>query len=138
MCYLILRSLNCRPAFAGPIRTRIILGRGGAVMEFESARDVMERRYGRLDSGQTALRIAGREYRLREILAHWMLDVEGILSIDGGELGGGRYWIRFLDSDDRRYAVFEFDAGFDILSKMRADSLEWEGDGFFFSRIWAG
>jgi hypothetical protein len=107
-------------------------------MEFESAREAMERRYGRLDSGQTALRIAGREYRLREILAQWMLDVEGVLSIDGGDLGGGRYWIRFLDSDDRRYAVFEFDAGFDILSKMRADSLEWEGDGFFFSRIWAG
>jgi hypothetical protein len=107
-------------------------------MEFESARDVMERRYGRLDSGQTALRITGREYRLREILAHWMLDVEGILSIDGGDLGAGRYWIRFLDSDDRRYVVFEFDAGFDILSEMRADSLEWEGDDFFFSRIWAG
>ena len=75
-------------------------------MEFESAREAMERRYGRLDSGQTALRIAGREYR--------------------------------LDSDDRRFVVFEFDAGFDILSEMRADSLAWEGDDFFFSRIWAG
>ena len=54
------------------------------------------------------------------------------------DLGGDRDWIRFLDSDDRRYVVFEFDAGFDILSEMRADSLEWEGDDFFFSRIWAG
>jgi hypothetical protein len=66
------------------------------------------------------------------------VDVEGILSIDGEDLGGDRYWIRFLDSDDRRYVVFEFDSGFDILSEMRADSLEWEGDDFFFSRIWAG
>jgi hypothetical protein len=33
--------------------------------------------------------------------------------------------------------VFEFDAGFDILSEMRADTLEWDGDDFF-SRIWAG
>jgi hypothetical protein len=65
-----LSSLNCRPAFADPIRTRIILVRGGGAMEFESTRDVMERRYGRLDSGQAALRITGREYRLREILAH--------------------------------------------------------------------
>src|SRR3990172_1686637 len=112
----------------------IILDRGGADMERESARTVMERRYGELDSGRTTLRIAGREYRLREILARWMLDVEGVLSIDGGELGGGRYWIRFLDGDDRRYVVFEFDTGFDILSEMRADSLLWEGDDFFFSR----
>ena len=103
-------------------------------MERESARTVMERRYGELDSGRTTLRIAGREYRLREILARWMLDVEGVLSIDGGGLGGGRDWIRFLDGDDRRYGVFEFYTGFDILSEMRADSLLWEGDDFFFSR----
>ena len=69
-------------------------------MEFESAREVMERRYGRLDSGQTALRIAGREYRLREILAHWMLDVEGVLSIDGGDLGRARYILRYDRSWD--------------------------------------
>jgi len=98
----------------------------------------MERRYGALGSGKTVLRVAGREYRLREILARWMLDVEGILSIDGGELGEGRYWIRFHDSDDLRVVAFEFDAAFDILSEERVDSLEWEGDDFFFSRIWAG
>ncbi len=103
-------------------------------MERESARTLMERRYGVLGSGRSALRIAGREYRLREIFARWMLDVEGILSIDAGDLGDGRYWIRFLDGDDRRFVVFEFDGGFDILSEMRADSLEWEGDDFFHSR----
>ncbi len=107
-------------------------------MERESARTVMERRYGELGSGRTALAIAGREYRLKEILARWMLDVEGILSIDGGELGDGRFWIRFHDSDDLRIVVFEFDADFAILAEMRADSLEWEGDDFFYSRIWAG
>jgi chemotaxis protein methyltransferase CheR len=82
--------------------------------------------------------IAGREYRLREILARWMLDVEGVLSIDGGDMGGGRYWIRFLDGDDRQFVVFEFDTDFAILSEMRADSLAWEGDDFFYMRIWAG
>jgi hypothetical protein len=107
-------------------------------MEHESARAVMERRYGEPGTGQTVLMIAGREYRLREILARWMLDVEGILSVDGGDLGGDRHWIRFHDSDDLRFVVFEFDAAFDILSEMRADSLAWEGDDFFFSRIWAG
>jgi len=40
-------------------------------MERESARTVMERRYGELGSGQTALRIAGREYRRRESLARY-------------------------------------------------------------------
>ena len=107
-------------------------------MERESARTVMERKYGELGSGRIVLAIAGREYRLKEILARWMLDVEGILSIDGGELGDGRFWIRFHDSDDLRIVVFEFDVGFEIMSEMRADSLEWEGDDFFYSRIWAG
>jgi hypothetical protein len=107
-------------------------------MEYESAKEIMERRYGKVDSGRTVLRIGAREYRLREILAHWMLNVEGVLSIDGGELGADRYWIRFLDSDDRRFVVFEFDGNFEILSELRADSMNWEGDDFFYSRIWAG
>ncbi len=107
-------------------------------MERESARALMERRYGEPGTGSSALAVAGREYRLKQILARWMLDVEGILSIDAGELGGGRYWIRFHDSDDLRIVVFEFDESFSILSEMRADALEWEGDDFFYSRIWAG
>jgi hypothetical protein len=64
--------------------------------------------------------------------------VERILSIDAGELGDGRFWIRFHDSDDLRIVVFEFDEQFSILSEMRADSPEWEGDDLFYSRIWAG
>lgn len=107
-------------------------------MERESARTVMERKYGEVGTGKSVLAIAGRELRLRQILARWMLDVEGILSIDAGELGDGRFWIRFHDSDDLRIVVFEFDEQFSILSEMRADSLEWEGDDFFYSRIWAG
>jgi hypothetical protein len=30
--------------------------------------------------------------------------------------------------------VFEFNGDFDILSEMRVDSLEWEGEDFFGSR----
>jgi hypothetical protein len=107
-------------------------------MERESAKTVMERKYGEVGTGKSVLAIAGRELRLRQILARWMLDVEGIMSIDAGELGDGRFWIRFHDSDDLRIVVFEFDEQFSILSEMRADSLEWEGDDFFYSRIWAG
>lgn len=107
-------------------------------MERESAKVLMERTYGPVGSGRERLTIGGRQYRLKEILARWMLDVEGIMSIDAGELGAGRYWIRFLDSDDRRFVVFEFDEAFAIRAEMRADSLEWEGDDFFYSRIWAG
>lgn len=98
----------------------------------------METRYGEVGSGRTMLRIGERDWRLKEVLACWMLDVEGIVSIDGGEMGGGRYWIRFQDSDDQRLVVFEFDRNFNILSEMRADCLEWEGEDFFYSRIWAG
>jgi hypothetical protein len=104
----------------------------------ESMKERMERMYGAPGSGKDVIRIGSREYRLKEVLARWMLDVEGIISIDGGEKGDDRFWIRFLDSDDLRFVVFEFDDTFAILEEMRADSLLWEGDDFFYSRIWAG
>ncbi|MGA7106073.1 MAG: hypothetical protein WBX49_12110 [Candidatus Deferrimicrobiaceae bacterium] len=97
-------------------------------------REEMEKKYGEVESGSTTLVIRGVTYRLREILARWMMDVPEIMTLDGGTLGGDRYWIRFIDKDDRYYVVFEFNAEFDILSEMRADSLAWEGEDFFASR----
>ncbi len=104
----------------------------------ESGKDRMERKYGAPGSGKDVLRIGAKEFRLREILSRWMLDVEGIISVDAGQTGDGRFWIRFLDSDDLCFVVFEFDETFSILEEARADSLGWEGDDFFYSRIWAG
>lgn len=60
--------------------------------------------------------------------------VPEILTLEGGTLGEDRHWIRFIDKDDRTYVVFEFNGDFDILSEMRVDSLEWEGEDFFGSR----
>ena len=51
-----------------------------------------------------------------------------------GDARGDRHWIRLIDKDDRTYVVFEFNEDFDILSEMRVDSLEWEGEDFFGSR----
>lgn len=107
-------------------------------MDQDTGKNRMERRYGEPGSGKNSLKVGGGEYRWKEVLARWMLDVEGVLSVDGGEIGDGRYWIRFLDSDDLCFVVFEFDANFAILSEMRVDSLEWEGDAFFSSRFWSG
>ena len=97
-------------------------------------REEMEKKYGEVESGSTTLVIRGVTYRLREILARWMMDVPEIMTLDGGTLEEERYWIRFIDKDDRCYVVFEFNAEFDFLSEMRADSLAWEGEDFFASR----
>jgi len=99
-----------------------------------SAREEMERRYGAVESGDRTIDVRGARYRLREVLARWMMDVPEVLTLDGGTLAGDRHWIRFIDKEDRTYVVFEFDGDFDILSEMRVDSLEWEGEDFFGSR----
>jgi hypothetical protein len=98
------------------------------------ARKAMEERYGEVESGAKTIEVRGVRYRLREVLARWMMDVPEILTLDGGKLGEDRHWIRFIDGEDRTYVVFEFNGEFDILSEMRADSLEWEGEDFFGSR----
>ncbi|GAB4366349.1 MAG: hypothetical protein Kow00128_09720 [Deltaproteobacteria bacterium] len=94
----------------------------------------MERRYGEVESGARTIEVRGTIYRLREVLARWMMDVPEIMTLDGGTLAQDRYWIRFIDKEDRTYVVFEFDGEFRILSEMRADSLLWEGEDFFGSR----
>jgi len=38
-------------------------------MERESGRTVMERRYGEVDTGSSVLAIAGREFRLKQVLS---------------------------------------------------------------------
>ena len=78
--------------------------------------------------------VRGARYGLRRILARWSMDVPEIMTVDGGTCGDDRFWIRFLDKDDRCYVVFEFDGEFAILGETRADSLDWEGEGFFASR----
>ncbi len=94
----------------------------------------MEKKYGEVESGATTLVIRGVTYRLREVLARWMMDVPEIMTLDGGSLEEDRHWIRFIDKDDRCYVVFEFNGEFDILREMRADSMAWEGEDFFASR----
>jgi transposase InsO family protein len=97
-------------------------------------REEMEKKYGEVGSGATTIAVRGAPHRLRGILARWMMDVPEIMTLDGGTLGEDRYWIRFIDKDDRCYVAFEFNGEFDILSEMRVDSLAWEGEDFFASR----
>jgi len=97
-------------------------------------REEMERRYGKVESGDRTIPVRGVPYRLRDVLARWMMDVPEIMTLDGGTLAEDRHWIRFIDKEDRTYVVFEFNGEFDILTEMRVDSLEWEGEDFFGSR----
>jgi len=99
-----------------------------------SGRAAMERRYGAVETGARTIDVRGVRYRLREVLSRWMMDVPEIMTLDGGTLADDRHWIRVIDKEDRTYVVFEFDGEFEILSEMRVDSLEWEGEDFFGSR----
>ena len=103
-------------------------------MSHVSGLEKMEKKYGEVESGSATIVVRGVTFRLREILARWMMDVPEIMTLDGGTLGEDHHWIRFIDKDDRCYVVFEFNEEFDILSEMRADSLAWEGEDFFASR----
>jgi hypothetical protein len=94
----------------------------------------MEERYGEPGTGSSTVVVRDVPYPLKRILARWMMDVPEIWTIDGGALGDDRYWVRFLDADDRYVVVLEFNGSFDILSETRVDSMAWEGRDFFTSR----
>ncbi len=97
-------------------------------------RQRMVERYGDIRDGVATIIVRGVEYRLRDVLARWMMDVPEVWTLDAGPLAADRYWIRVYDADDRYVTVFEFDGEFRIVSEMHADSLAWEGDSFFTSR----
>src|SRR4030066_2299262 len=76
------------------------------------AREEMEKAYGEGESGAATLVVRGVTYRLREILARWLMDVPELMTLDAGPLGEDRFWIRFIDRDDRCYVAFEFTGEF--------------------------
>ena len=124
-----------RPALSTLLKENAgIAGYNGYMDRHTRGREEMEKKYGEVESGSATIVVRGVTFRLREILARWMMDVPEIMTLDGGTLGEDHYWIRFIDKDDRCYVVFEFNGEFDILSEMRADSLAWEGEDFFASR----
>jgi hypothetical protein len=94
----------------------------------------MVERYGEIAESAAPVTVRGIAYRPRQILARWMMDVPEVWTMDAGRLEEDRYWVRFLDADDRYVVAFEFDGDFQILSEMRVDSLAWEGEKFFTSR----
>ncbi|HEY7586231.1 MAG TPA: hypothetical protein VH866_06950 [Candidatus Deferrimicrobiaceae bacterium] len=103
-------------------------------MKLDRGRTRMVEKYGEIREEARIIAVRGVGYRLKQILARWMMDVPEVWTLDGGELGEDRYWIRFLDADDRYVVVFEFNGEFDILAEMRVDSMAWEGESFFTSR----
>lgn len=103
-------------------------------MTSASGKAKMLEKYGEIREEVSTIRVGEVDLGLKQVLARWMMDVPEVWTLDGGKLADDRYWIRFLDADDRYVVVFEFDGKFDILAEMRVDSMAWEGESFFTSR----
>src|SRR3972149_5248788 len=89
----------------------------GAGMKYDLGKPWRVEKYGEFREGACTIAIRGVEYRLKQVLARWMMDVPEVWTLDGGELGDDRYWRKFLDAGDRYVVVFEFDGKFDIVAE---------------------
>ena len=94
-------------------------------------RRALEARYGVLGSGRQVLVIAGRPYALTEVMLALGLAFEDTRVIDGEELGGGFFVIRFFDWETRQVVALEFDRQFRPQSETRVHIAEWMGDDYY-------
>jgi len=91
-------------------------------------RDQIERRFGPLGSGSQSLFIRGVTYSLAELLSQIGVEFDDSKPIDALALEGGHYVLRYIDGQDLRVVVAEFDADFRLHSELRARLAEWEGE----------
>jgi hypothetical protein len=91
-------------------------------------KELIEQRFGPLWSGKNEIVWMGRTRTLFEVKQFFDLTGTDIVAIDLHELPEGRFAFRFYDGDDRRVAVFVFDAEGEILEEHRAHVAEWLGD----------
>lgn len=94
-------------------------------------RRALESRYGVLGSGQQVLLIDGRPYALTEVMLALGLAFEDTRVIDGEELGGGLFVIRFFDWETRQVVALEFDQQFRPHGEARVHIAEWMGDDYY-------
>jgi hypothetical protein len=92
------------------------------------AREAMEARFGPLGRGLPELTVAGRAYRLSELLDRLGLAFEGCRTIDGFALGADHFAVRYYDPEEQRIVVYEFDAELRHRRETRVHVAEWIGE----------
>ncbi len=97
-------------------------------MNTSQGRDAIERRFGPLGSGAQSLAIRGAIYSLPQLLSQIGAEFDDSKPIDALALEGEHYVLRYIDGQDQRVVVVEFDADFRLCAEMRANLAEWEGD----------
>jgi hypothetical protein len=91
-------------------------------------KEIIEERFGPLWSGRQELSLGGRTRTISEVKRAFDLVADDVVAIDLVELPDGKGAFRYYDGEDRRVAVFVFDAGGEILEEHRAHIGEWLGD----------
>ncbi len=98
-----------------------------------SMKKILEK-YGDFASGGRVIFIGGKPMSIRRVMRKLDLLREEIGPVDCGSLADERYFVRFIDLDDRTIAVFEFDPSYKVVGEVRSDLLEWMGDDYFRAR----
>jgi hypothetical protein len=91
-------------------------------------RETIEGRFGPLWSGSREVTLGGRIRTISEVKRSFDLVADDVVAIDLVALPGDRCAFRYYDGEDRRIAVFVFDAEWEILEEHRAHIGEWLGD----------
>jgi len=91
-------------------------------------REVIERRFGPLGSGEQSLAIRGVNYSLAQLLSQIGAEFDDSKPIDALAITEGHYVLRYIDGQDQRVVAAEFDDDFRLLGELRASLSEWEGD----------
>jgi hypothetical protein len=88
-------------------------------------------KYGEFGSGGRVLFIEDKPIAIRRVMRRLDLLRDEIGPVDCGTVADERYFVRFIDLDDRTIAVLEFDPKYKIVGEVRSDLMEWMGDDYF-------
>jgi hypothetical protein len=95
-------------------------------------RALIERRFGKLGSGQKSIVIGEQEYDIPALLARMDLQFEDSWPIDVQALSESRFCLRYYDGQDQRIVAHEFDAEFAFINETRGHIAEWIGEEAYY------
>jgi len=91
-------------------------------------KEIIDERFGPLWSGGQEVSLGGRTRTISEVKRAFDLVADDVVAIDLVEMPEGKCAFRYYDGEDRRVAVFVFNAEWDILEEHRVHIGEWLGD----------
>jgi hypothetical protein len=101
-------------------------------MEELRGRALIEKRFGKLGSGQAMVLIGDAEYDLETALARLDLALEDSWPIDIQMVSEGHFCVRYYDGQDQRIVAHEFDANFNFIAETRGHVAEWVGEDQYY------